>query len=119
MVQTLNTTTISQRFPVSLATKIVGKAMTKPVGGRGHKAPYQTTHLRIPVPIKPDIEKLIEDYRLSVIDGLEPEKDGLLPLEDAIEMCRKMVKAKKAKIDDFSKLLTSIYNVEITKDDLL
>jgi hypothetical protein len=62
---------------------------------------------------------LIEDYRLSIIDGIEPEKDGLLPLEDAIEMCRKMIKAKKAKIDDFCKLLTSIYDVTINKDDLL
>lgn len=93
--------------------------MTRPIGGRGHKAPYETTHLRIPIPIKPEIEKLIAEYRLSVIDGIEPEKDSLLPLEDAIEMCRKLLKARKSKIDDFSKLLTSIYNVEITKDDLL
>lgn len=93
--------------------------MTRPIGGRGHKAPYETTHLRIPIPIKPEIEKLIAEYRLSVIDGIEPETESLLPLEDAIEMCRKMIKAKKAKIEDFSKLLTSIYNIEITKDDLL
>jgi hypothetical protein len=93
--------------------------MTKPIGGRGHKAPYETTHLRIPIPIKPEIEKLIAEYRLSVIDGIEPEKDDLLPLEDAIEMCRKMVKARKSKIEDFSKLLTAIYKAEINKEDLM
>lgn len=93
--------------------------MTRPIGGRGHKAPYETTHLRIPVPLKPNIEKLIEDYRLLVIDGIEPEKDDLLPLADAIEMCRKMVKAKKSKLEDFSKLLTAIYKAEINKEDLM
>lgn len=95
--------------------------MTKPVGGRGHKAPYETTHLRIPVPLKPDIEKLIENYRLLVVDGIEieTEKDSLLPLEDAIEMCRRMVKARKSKLDDFSKLLTAIYKAEINKEDLI
>lgn len=93
--------------------------MSKPIGGRGHKAPYETTHLRIPIPIKPEIEKLIAEYRLSVIDGIEPEIESLLPLEDAIEMCRKMVKAKKSKLEDFSKLLTAIYKAEINKEDLM
>jgi hypothetical protein len=92
--------------------------MNKPLGGRGKKAPYETTHLRIPVPIKADIEKLIENYRLSVIDGIESEDNGLMSVEDAKLLTRKLIKAKTSKIDTLTKLLTSIYRVEITKDEL-
>jgi hypothetical protein len=92
--------------------------MNKPLGGRGKKAPYETTHLRIPVPIKADIEKLIDNYRLSVIDGIESEDNGLMSVEDAKLLTRKLIKAKTSKIDTLVKLLTSIYGVEITKDEL-
>jgi hypothetical protein len=37
--------------------------MNKPIGGRGKKAPYETTHVRIPVDLKAQVEKLVEDYR--------------------------------------------------------
>lgn len=92
--------------------------MNKPLGGRGKKAPYETTHLRIPVPIKTDIEKLIENYRLSVIDGIETHDNGLMSVEDAKLLTRKLIKSKTSKIDTLIKLLTSIYGVEITKDEL-
>jgi hypothetical protein len=92
--------------------------MNKPLGGRGKKAPYETTHLRIPVPIKTDIEKLIENYRLSVIDGIESNDNGLMSVEDAKLLTRKLIKSKTSKIDTLIKLLTSIYGVEISKDEL-
>ena len=93
--------------------------MNKPLGGRGKKAPYETTHLRIPVPIKTDIEKLIDNYRLSVIDGIETHDNGLMSVEDAKLLTRKLIKSKTSKIDTLIKLLTSIYGVEISKDELL
>jgi hypothetical protein len=37
--------------------------MNKPIGGRGKKAPYETTHVRIPVDLKPQVEKLVEEFR--------------------------------------------------------
>lgn len=92
--------------------------MNKPLGGRGKKAPYETTHLRIPVPIKNDIEKLIENYRLSVIDGIETHDNGLMSVEDAKLLTRKLIKSKISKIDTLTKLLTGIYGVEISKDEL-
>jgi hypothetical protein len=92
--------------------------MNKPLGGRGKKAPYETTHLRIPVPIKTDIEKLIENYRLSVIDGIETHDNGLMSVEDAKLLTRKLIKSKISKIDTLTKLLTGIYGVEISKDEL-
>jgi hypothetical protein len=92
--------------------------MNKPLGGRGKKAPYETTHLRIPLPIKTDIEKLIENYRLSVIDGIETHDNSLMSVEDAKLLTRRLIKAKTSKIDTLIKLLTSIYGVEISKDEL-
>lgn len=92
--------------------------MNKPKGGRGIKAPYETTHLRIPLPIKAEIEKLIDNYRASVIDGIEPENNGIIPLQDAIELCQKLMRAKTTKIDSFCKLLTAIYKTDVSKDDL-
>lgn len=35
----------------------------KQIGGRGKKAPYETTHVRIPVDLKSQVEILVEDYR--------------------------------------------------------
>jgi len=35
----------------------------KQIGGRGKKAPYETTHVRIPVDLKPQVELLIEEFR--------------------------------------------------------
>ena len=93
--------------------------MVKPVGGRGKKAPYETTHLRVPIPIKSEIKKLIENYRLSVVDGLEFSKDNLMPVEDAKALTKKLLRAKVSKTDTVIKLLTSIYGVEISKDELI
>jgi len=92
--------------------------MTKPIGGRGKKAPYETTHLRIPIPIKPQIESMIEAYRLSVIDGIDSPNSDLLPLGDAIELSKKLLRSKTAKTDTIIKLLTGIYGSEVTKQDL-
>jgi hypothetical protein len=37
--------------------------MSKPVGGRGHKAPYETTIVRIPIDVKPQIDEIVERFR--------------------------------------------------------
>lgn len=46
--------------------------MVKPVGGRGNKAPYQSTHVRVPIPIKSRVQALIDEFRES--QTLEPKK---------------------------------------------
>lgn len=38
-------------------------------GGRGNKAPYQTTHIRIPEPLKPEIEAIVADFKQRVATG--------------------------------------------------
>lgn len=50
--------------------------MTKRFIGRGNKAPYSTSVIRCPRPIKKDVELLIAAYRQSVIDGADVESDG-------------------------------------------
>jgi hypothetical protein len=37
--------------------------MTKPIGGRGHKAPYQTTTVCIPIDLKPQVDELVNRFR--------------------------------------------------------
>ena len=37
--------------------------MSKPVGGRGHKAPYQTMTIRIPIDVKQQVEEIVERFR--------------------------------------------------------
>lgn len=44
-------------------TKLLTTYMNKPIGGRGNKAPYETTHVRIPVDLKPQIELLVQEFR--------------------------------------------------------
>lgn len=42
--------------------------MTKPKGGRGRKAPYETQQMRVPLPIKDQVNHLIEEFRSNVLD---------------------------------------------------
>jgi hypothetical protein len=52
--------------------------MSKPLGGRGQKAPYETVQVRCPKPIKAEVEALISQYRDSVLAGTnEPIKPDL------------------------------------------
>ena len=47
--------------------------MNKPVGGRGHKATYQTTVVRIPIDLKPQVDGLLERFHQG---SLEIESDS-------------------------------------------
>jgi Mg2+ and Co2+ transporter CorA len=145
--------------------------MVKPVGGRGVKAPYETTHVRVPIPIKPKVQAMIEAFRenyqsdpekpltgLTIVDGLEDEAEEvedeyeysdaeiiksqaeqirnaafeiqslnqelnqlrnlLTSLDEALEVSRKLVKAKKSASQSMAKLLSDIYRTEVTVEDL-
>lgn len=92
--------------------------MNKPVGGRGKKAPYQTKTIRIPVELESDVEQLIQQYRLQVIDGTEPRQKKIASLSEAKMLVKKLLKAKKSKLDTVHKLVTGIYKVDIDKQEL-
>lgn len=53
--------------------------MVKPRGGRGQRAPYETTQMRVPIPIKPELESLIAAYRKKVLPA-EDEGDRKIVL---------------------------------------
>ncbi len=53
--------------------------MVKPRGGRGQHAPYKTTQMRVPIPIKPELESLIAAYRKKVLPA-EDEGDRKIVL---------------------------------------
>ncbi len=46
--------------------------MTKPKGGRGLKAPYETHQIRVPDPIAPQVHSLIEQYQDYLKAGGNP-----------------------------------------------
>lgn len=63
--------------------------MTKPLGGRGQKAPYETVQVRTPVPIKPQVEALIAQYRESILSGGSTEEQS--QSNQTFEDCLKLV----------------------------
>lgn len=47
-------------------------------GGRGKKAPYESTHYRLPVPLKPIAEEMAANYRELVTEYSDPEDPALI-----------------------------------------
>lgn len=87
--------------------------MPKSTGGRGVKASYTTTHIRIPLPIKPEVEALIERFHaggeLHTMNSLDND------LQSAKAAAIAILAQKKSARVSLSKLLTAIYgqNVEL------
>lgn len=92
--------------------------MSKPIGGRGKKAPYLTTIMRVPMPIAEKVKSLIEGYRLSAING-QITQDDLRRIEpwhtpisktEAIEKAREILTQKKSARISMQKLLQVLYD---------
>ena len=54
------------------ATKPVNSFMTKPKGGRGNKAPYETKLMRVPEPLATQVESLCQRYQDFLAGGGNP-----------------------------------------------
>jgi hypothetical protein len=92
--------------------------MTKPKGGRGYKAPYETVVMRVPKPLEERIEKQIEDYRSQVIEGVQLEDQKSLPsLDFAVLQAKEVLKQKKGARDSIEKLLQVLYGTKISLKD--
>jgi hypothetical protein len=77
-------------------------------GGRGVKAPYETTHIRIPLPIKDQVQALADRYReTTVLDSADPQ------LETAIALAKKILTQKRSARVSMEKLLTSLYGQRV------
>lgn len=123
--------------------ELVNGYMNKPTGGRGKKAPYESTHVRIPLPIKDRVEQIKEMYvtgslehydeilardaRLAreyenLLTGFNKEvnstQNPLPSLENALTEARRLLKQKKSAKETVTKLLTALYAVTVTADDL-
>ncbi|GBE93862.1 hypothetical protein [Nostoc cycadae] len=61
--------------------------MTDPIakGGRGHKAPYETTHVRIAEGIKPVVERLSAVYRQKFFGNTNPDCNGATEVIERVE----------------------------------
>lgn len=100
--------------------------MVKPVGGRGIKAPYESTHIRVPVPLKPQIEAIIEDYREVVTQDINlltsyqisANINPLTGLQEAKQIAKKHLRAKREKTQMIANLLSDLYQTEVTVEDL-
>lgn len=95
----------------------------KPKGGYKAVAPYETTHVRVPVPLKAAVEKLIEEYRDCVLTGTIPADDPAkvidrVYVDRVVEVARAILKKKKSARQTLAFLLTSVYNVDINPKDL-
>jgi hypothetical protein len=91
----------------------------KPKGGRGKIAPYQTVTVRIPLPIKPMVDKLSDDFRESslipIIAAIKERETKAIPLEDAIIKAQEIIyKGKKASKVSIERLLEDIYGQKVT-----
>jgi hypothetical protein len=80
----------------------------RPNGGRGQTAPYQTTHVRVPIPIKAEVEKLVARYKEGQLLEIGDQR---MTSVNAAEVARKILKHKKSAKTSLNKLLTELYRV--------
>lgn len=81
--------------------------MSKPLGGRGKKVPYSSETVRVPNPIRNQVNKLVTSF-------YEGNQASLLPdLNDAIEQANSILKQKKSARESLSKFLSVLYKTDI------
>lgn len=64
--------------------------MTKAKGGRGQKAPYEQTHVRVPLPVKDQVQRIIDDYRAIALGG-ETDEDENKPDQSEVNAALKLL----------------------------
>lgn len=72
--------------------------MSKPVGGRGHKAPYQTMTIRIPIDIKEQVEEIVERFRsgdLELAKNDDSDNNRISQLTTIIERYKTIAKSSR------------------------
>ena len=48
-------------------------------GGPGHKAPYRTTHVRVPEPIKAAVQEMCDDFKRGALIDHPATESGTVP----------------------------------------
>lgn len=77
-------------------------------GGRGIKAPYKTTHVRIPIDIKERVEYLSQAFKEGSLSNES------ISLDEAIEVAEGILKENRSLKLSMENLLTVIYGKSIS-----
>lgn len=93
--------------------------MAKPKGGRGKKAPYTSVTVRVPEDLKDTIDSLVNEYRQFILEGIKSQKNDVPSIDEIKELSKQLLKGRATRKDIVIELVTSIYGVEINKDELL
>ena len=93
--------------------------MDKPKGGRGKKAPYNSCTVRIPEDLKDSVETLVEQYRLFILEGIESKSNSIPSIDEIKSLSKQLLKGRSTRKDIVIKLVTSIYGITLTDEDLL
>ena len=88
-------------------------------GGRGHKAPYQTKQMRVTVPVQDKVREIVKQFHRE-LEGEETQdlKSSIKELDEAIDLAKSITRQKKSARISMAKLLSRIYGVSITPEDL-
>ncbi len=84
--------------------------MSKHKGGRGKRAPYETTVVRVPDPVLEQVEAICDAYRNGEV---LPEKKPVTDFESIREQVDQWRKTAKVGKDKLQNLLQLIYGVDI------
>lgn len=84
--------------------------MSKPKGGRGKKAPYETTVMRIPDPVVDLVEDICDAYRDGTFDPEHKPVTDFSEIRDQVDAWRRATKVGKDKLQN---LLRLIYGVDV------
>lgn len=97
--------------------------MTKPVGGRGKKAPYETKIMRVPLPLVPHFESQIKEFRKISDMGISSNDSSCdsysyqvgfdyPTLSNALVFCKQVLKSKQSARKSLIKLLQLLYKTD-------
>ena len=87
--------------------------MTIPKGGRGKKAPYETTQMRVPVPIKDQVSRLIAKFRGEIFNDLKTDEN----LFESVDNTQLSLELKNLK-SEIQNLKTTLEISEAEKQNL-
>jgi len=83
--------------------------VNKPKGGRGKRAPYETTVVRVPDPVLEQVEAICDAYRNGEFLPEQKPVTDFEAIKDQIDEWRKSAKVGKEKLKN---LLQLIYGVD-------
>jgi hypothetical protein len=90
-------------------------------GGRGHVAPYETTHARIPVPIKDYVRFVSDSFKQSVENGTDG--NFMLILDSTVERISTQKDVNENKLKELARELVKLRSqrksTKVAMDNLL